>query len=352
LGISTLVNPEDYDLSLTLGGGEVRLLELAAAYGAFANGGQRVEPVLILDVTDAEGEVVYSARSGLGGRVLDERVAWLISDILSDNHARAPAFTTHSILQIGRPAAVKTGTTADYRDNWTVGYTPNLVVGAWVGNADNPPMVNISGVSGAGPVWHQFMRTVLRGQPAMSFERPEGLVQVEVCTLSGLLPTPDCPYTRREWFISGTEPTTYDTIYTRVELDAASGLPATGDTPQQQRAAQVVLDLPPQAHDWARRENLPLLADLAAAPREDGTAGEALIVTSPDAQSIFRINPGLPLDAQQIRVAAAGPPGLHDVTLFLDGQPLAMLSAPPFEAYWQIAPGEHTVRARGVTASG
>lgn len=352
LGMTTLNDPEKVDLSLTLGGGDVRLLELAAAYAAFANGGRAVSPVMILDVKDASGETIYSARSGLGGRVIDERVAWLISDILSDNNARAPAFTTHSILQIGRPAAVKTGTTTDFRDNWTVGYTPNLVVGVWVGNADNSPMLDISGVSGAGPIWHHFMRTVLRGQPELGFERPDGLVRAEVCALSGRLPTPDCPHTRREWFIEGTEPTEYDTIYRRIEIDTATGLPADGSTPPDRRQARIFLDLPPQAHDWARQQNLPLLADLphqsAAAPAGTGT----LIITAPDAQTIYRIDPSLPLSAQQIRIVAAGPPGLHDVALYVDDRLLGVFDAPPFEAYWMLEPGEHTVRAEGIRADG
>src|SRR5574341_103372 len=160
LGISTFGDPDNYDLSLTLGGGEVRLLEMAAAYGAFANGGSVVHPITIVDIANAEGNTIFEQHSGLGEQVLDERVASLITDILSDNLARALTYTTHSILQIGRPAAVKTATTTDFRDNWTIGYTPNLVVGVWVGNADNSSMINISGVSGAGPIWHQFMRRV------------------------------------------------------------------------------------------------------------------------------------------------------------------------------------------------
>ncbi len=350
LGITTFTDPEAYDLALTLGGGEVRLLELTGAYAALANGGQAVRPVMILEVTDAEGELIYTDESGLGEDVIDPRVAWLITDILSDNLARAPTFTTHSILQIGRPAAVKTGTTTDYRDNWTVGYTPNLVVGVWVGNAGNEPMVSISGVSGAGPIWHHFMRTVLRGQPELDFERPDGLVQVEVCSLSGLLPTPDCPYTRREWFIAGTEPDEYDTFYKRVVVDAATGLLADETTPPERLQEQVFLDLPPQAHDWARREGLPLLPDSLAAL---GTHGlDDLIIASPDAYNVYRVAAGLPLDTQKLHIVAAGPPGLHDVTIYLDGVPLTVIASPPFETWWVLEIGEHTVSATGVTAEG
>jgi penicillin-binding protein 1C len=355
LGMDTLADPGDYDLSLTLGGGEVRLLDLTAGYAAFANGGQLVRPVLITEVRDADGEVIYHDSSGLGERIIDERVAWLISDILSDNLARAPGFTTHSILQIGRPAAVKTGTTTDFRDNWTVGYTPNLVVGVWVGNADHSPMVNISGVSGAGPIWHQFVRTVLRGQPELAFEQPEGLEQAEVCSLSGLLPTPSCPYTRREWFIAGTAPTQPDNLWRRATIDVETGLPAAVDTPPERQSEQLFLDLPASAQDWARREGLALLpesAALADASDGDSAAQGELIVASPDAYTVYRIDPALPRDSQKLRVVVLGPPGLHDVTLLVDGQPLAIVTAAPFGAYWPLAEGEHTVSARGTLADG
>lgn len=350
LGIGTFADPSAYDLAITLGGGEVRLLELTAAYAAFANGGQVVRPVMILEIRDAAGEVIYAQDSGVGEPVIDPRVAWLIGDILSDNLARAPSFTSHSILQIGRPAAVKTGTTTDYRDNWTVGYTPNLVTGVWVGNADNKPMVNISGVSGAGPIWHHFMRTVLRGQPELRFEQPDGLVRVEVCSFSGLLPTPDCPYTRNEWFIAGTEPTRYDTFYKPAVIDTVTGLLANEDTPPERRREMVFLDLPPQAHEWARREGLPLLPDNLSTLASHGL--EELIIAYPDAYTIYRIAPGLPLDAQKIRIVAAGPPGLRDVTIYVDGVPLATVASPPFEVWWALQVGEHVMYATGITADG
>ena len=199
-----------FGLSLTLGGGEVRLLDLTAAYAAFANGGARVTPFAIQRVETLDGEAIWDHESG--GRsqesvsfqrssfsfehpassfqlpAVDPRVAYLITDILSDERARVPAFGQGNVLEIGRPAAAKTGTTTDWRDNWTLGYTPDLTVGVWVGNADNTPMKGVSGISGAGPIWHDFMRTVLRERPPLAFTQPEGLVRVEVCADSGLLP--------------------------------------------------------------------------------------------------------------------------------------------------------------------
>jgi 1A family penicillin-binding protein len=350
MGITTFTDPDRYDLSITLGGGEVRLLELTTAYAVFANEGRSVHPTGILEVRDADGEIIYRWRPRQDRQVIDPRVAWLISDILSDNLARAPSFGTHSILQIGRPAAVKTGTTTDYRDNWTVGFTPNLVVGVWVGNADYSPMVNVSGVSGAGPIWHHFVRQVLKGKPELAFERPDGMTRVEVCVLSGLLPTPDCPHTRLEWFIAGTEPTQADNIYRRVEVDAATGLPADESTPPERREWQVYLDLPPQAHEWARRNHLPLVPEALAVPHAS-TPGE-LMMASPDANTVFRIAPGLPGEAQRLRLVAVGPPGTRDVTILLDGVPLETRQTPLFEAYWPLEVGDHQVWAVGTDAEG
>jgi 1A family penicillin-binding protein len=213
-----------FGLALTLGGGEVRLLELTGAYGAFANGGYRVEPVLITRVEDSSGQVLKVWETSPGERVMDERVAYLISDILSDDFARISTFGEWSALNLTRPAAVKTGTTTDWRDNWTVGYTPDLVVGVWAGNANNEPMEHVSGVTGAAPMWHDVMEEMHKGRPVREFVEPEGLVRVTVCADSGLLPQEGlevgdsgsgrqparCPHTIEEIFIEGTEPTRVD----------------------------------------------------------------------------------------------------------------------------------------------
>ena len=277
----TTLNDLKRSISLTLGGDDAPA-GLAAARSLCQRQARR-RPVMI-DVKDASGETIYSARSGLGGRVIDERVAWLISDILSDNNARAPAFTTHSILQIGRPAAVKTGTTTDFRDNWTVGYTPNLVVGVWVGNADNSPMLDISGVSGAGPIWHHFMRTVLRGQPGL-VERPDGLVRV--CALPGCprltARTPGAKVVHRGHCRRNT---TRSTAVSR----STPRLACADGHPPDRRQARIFLDLPPQAHDWARQRP----AAAGRPPPVRRAAGTGMIITAPDAQTIYRIDPSLP----------------------------------------------------------
>lgn len=343
LGITTLTDTSRFDLSLTLGGGEVRLLELTAAYAALANGGYRVDPVLILEVRDREGNLLYEWKpAAQTNPVLDPRVAFLITDILSDNAARIPAFGAGSVLNLGRPAAAKTGTTTDFRDNWAVGYTPNLVTGVWVGNADNTPMVDVSGISGAGPIWNEFMRRVLRGQPEIEFSVPDGVVRTEVCATSGLLPTPACPKTRQEWFIEGTVPTEPDNLYQTFTLDARTGLLADATTPPEDREDRVYLVLPPEAHDWAIRQGIP--QPPVGAQIVGGEQVPARLL-SPDPYTIFRLSPQLPAGEQRIRFTVAVPTTTQSVAYVLDGSPLGTVEETPFDLWWPLKPGEHDLVA-------
>ncbi len=178
-----------YGLALTLGGGDVRLLELTAAYGIFDDG-RPLPTQAIVSIQDAEtGESLFNNRDAEGispsqrphpltlsrharPQVLSPRSAYLITDILADDVARQPAFGSNSILNLPFPAAVKTGTTTDWRDNWTVGYSTRRLVGVWVGNADNSPMVDVSGVDGAGPIWHDLM-LLAHPAPPPAFPRPD-----------------------------------------------------------------------------------------------------------------------------------------------------------------------------------
>jgi membrane peptidoglycan carboxypeptidase len=222
-GVQSLgTDPAQYGLSLTLGGGEVQPMEMAIAFGVFASGGYRVQPVMITRVVDSDGNLLYEAPGGQGEQVLDPRIAFMISDILSDNDARAPAMGIDSPLLLdGIVAAAKTGTTNDFRDNWTVGYTPHLVVAVWAGNTDNEPMAEgTSGLAGAAPIWNQFMTeayaltglALLLERPGLpplrsAFTPPASLEQRQVCVISTLRdPVPaeeGCSQTRSEWFRTG-----------------------------------------------------------------------------------------------------------------------------------------------------
>ncbi len=212
-GLSSLEPTDDnlkrFGLSVTLGGGEITLLDLVDSYGTFANQGVHVEPVSILKVEDKGGKVLEEKKDEKGKEVLGRDVAFLISHILSDNNARSLVFGTGSLLNIpGKTVAVKTGTTDDKRDNWAVGYTPSVVVGVWVGNNDNSPMNSAiaSGVTGATPIWNKIIKAALEGKGAEGFNKPDNVIAMEVDALGGGLPCKDLPK-RSEYFIKGTEPT-------------------------------------------------------------------------------------------------------------------------------------------------
>ncbi|KKS03286.1 MAG: Penicillin-binding protein, 1A family, partial [Candidatus Curtissbacteria bacterium GW2011_GWA2_41_24] len=162
-------NLKRFGLSITLGGGEVRLLDLTSGYATLANRGKYLEPAAILKVEDKNGKVLEEVKDRRAKQVIDEDITFLISHILSDNNARSLVFGPSSLLNIGgKTVAVKTGTTDDKRDNWAVGYTPSVVVGTWVGNNDNSEMDQkvSSGVTGATPIWNRVMSEILKNKSA------------------------------------------------------------------------------------------------------------------------------------------------------------------------------------------
>lgn len=217
MGISTFQDPSQYGLSLTLGGGEVRPFDMAVAYAAIANQGERVPLVAFLEITDWKGKELFRRNLDEDNsvRVLDPEAAFIISHIMLDNNARLQAFGGSSFLNVsGHPeVSVKTGTTNDRRDNWTVGFTADAVVVAWVGNNDNSPMSGaVSGVSGASPIWNKIMKETLdryEGEEGHSWpSQPAGVVGASVCATTGALPddnTQGCPQ-RFEYFYTGTVP--------------------------------------------------------------------------------------------------------------------------------------------------
>lgn len=217
MGISTWKDRSRFGLSLTLGGGEILMTEMAQVYGAFANGGYKMPLNPILRIKDASGAIVYENTCALYNedcpveRVLDERVSYLIAHVLSDNAARTPAFGPLSTLNIpGQQVAVKTGTTNNLRDNWTIGFTSDRVVSVWVGNNDNTPMSYVaSGITGASPIWNKTMRLTLSEKNPHVFPIPEGISTVAVCKTTNTLTCRGCPQTYEEVFITGTQPSVH-----------------------------------------------------------------------------------------------------------------------------------------------
>ncbi len=197
MGITSWEGQENrFGLSLTLGGGEVTMLEMAKVYGTLANKGLTTELHPILEVTDYRGSVLENNASGQSSQIISPEVAFILSDILSDNHARSQAFGTNSALNISDKAvAVKTGTTNDKKDNWTIGFTPSYVVVTWVGNNDGTPMHPqlTSGITGAAPIWREMMLTILKNRPNESFLKPNNIVSIPC-------------YGKIEHFVKGTEP--------------------------------------------------------------------------------------------------------------------------------------------------
>lgn len=176
MGITTLTQPERYGLSLVLGGGEVKLLDMTSAYGVFATQGLKVSPISVVKIEDTQGNIVFQEKKD-PKRVLSSSVAKLVNSILSDNQARAPMFGSQSPLLLeGQPAAAKTGTTQNSRDAWTVGYSPSIAVGVWAGNNNNAP-TSKPGVTLAAPLWHDFMEEALKKYPPKrDFEKPQPIL--------------------------------------------------------------------------------------------------------------------------------------------------------------------------------
>jgi len=356
LGISLLESPEDLDLSLALGGGSVNLLDLTRAYAAFSNGGYRLQTYLIKSITNTKGESLYENPPLSITRVFDKRLAWLITDILSDKDAREMGFGKNTILQLDRPAAVKTGTTTNFHDNWTIGYTPSLIVGVWAGNADNQPMRDVTGLTGAAPIWHQFLRSASVGTQPDTFERPSGLVSVKICKLSGMLPSPSCPYIKQEWFIEGTQPKNIDTLFHDVTLDLTTGKLANETTPLDAQRKILALDLPLEAENWATLNGYLLLRNLQypeqGSPYDQMTQPDQLVISNPPQNSLYRLSNKVPIESQSIRINASTNLSPLMVKIWLDNQLLVVIPYPPYEIWWRLQVGDHRLWAQAIQKNG
>lgn len=259
MGLTTLTDPKNYGLSLTLGGGEVRPYDMAVAFGVFANSGIKEPLLAITKVTDWRGKVYEETKPQdvelTGERVLPPDVTFLISHALLDNNARMQAFGESSYLNVKNhpEVSVKTGTTNDRRDNWTIGFTPQAVVVTWVGNNDNTPMSGaVSGVSGASPIWNKIMKATLDKAEKGVYDKnesghswpgqPDSIIGKTICAVDGLLPTgdagnPGCP-TRFEYFMEGTIPEKTTGQRMDIQIINSTQQQAGPDTPPDQVSTQ------------------------------------------------------------------------------------------------------------------
>lgn len=257
----------------------VSLLEATQAFGAFANQGILVgrqadhKPLAFLRIEDQSGKIVSQADPAQGKPVISSQLAYLITHVLSDEPARWPSLGHPNPLEIGRPVAVKQGQTQDSQEAWTVGYTPDLVVGVRISD----PVEDGNGAAApeaAASLWHAIIQQANRSRPSQAWSVPQGISNVSVCDPSGLLPSADCPTVVNEIFLNGNEPAQLDNLYQRLQINRETGRLATVFTPPELVEEQVYMVVPPEAEAWARQNGLPLPPEtydviLAAEPATD-----------------------------------------------------------------------------------
>lgn len=357
MGITTFTQEDRYDLAITLGGGEVRLIDLANVFAGFARGGIYKPFYAIDQITDDNGNVVYANKPGTGKPALGKnsrQIAYLISSILSDPKARIPAFGEKNPLVLSRPAAVKTGTTTDWHDNWTVGYTPDYTVGVWVGNNDNRPMDNISGIVGAAPIWNQFFEEFLKGKPAKQFDRPEKIKEVTVCALSGKLPDGLCPEKTTEIFIEGTEPKDVSKLHRKVKIDMRNGLVAGNGCPEEYVDSRIFIVYPPEVYTWAVEDGQEVIPQRFS-PLCNGTPQanprSFLEITHPRNQAVFETAP-LMVNNEAVIFEANTSPDIGKLTWYVDGTPVGTAATFPYSFSWTPVKGNHVVKSVGKTDGG
>lgn len=223
MGITTFGDPSRYGLSLTLGGGEVKMIDMTTAFSAFANKGVSHEAYGVIKVEDKDGKVLEEHKNDEGKRAIPEEIAFIISHILADNQARSDAFGTNSQLYIpGKVVSVKTGTTDDIRDNWTIGYTPSYLTAVWVGNNDNKPLNRslTSGVTGAAPIWNKIMKNLLKNKEIENLVAPDNVVSRATCVGPGEKKddgTMNCK-SQIEFYVKGTEPKNEDSKFVKGDV--------------------------------------------------------------------------------------------------------------------------------------
>lgn len=349
-------------LSLALGGGEVRLLELTGAYGAFMNEGHKIEPLAILKVEDNDGKIMEEITPEIGKQVITPEQAFLIADMLSDNQARSEVFGLNSLLNIANwDIAVKTGTTNDKRDNWTIGGNPHLVVGVWVGNNDNSPMLQVaSGVSGASPIWRKVLLAGLAGKPQVSFSQPEGIISASVDTISGMRAHDGFP-SRNEFFVKGTEPQD-DTVHVKLKICKGSDRLAT--------PSDVV------AGNYDEKEFVILKEeDPTAGPGQPNRWQEGILAWistqtdskyKPPTEYCSGVN-AAPLNVEfssprdrdsnlpKQQTIKFGVDSVHSISLMeleIDGVKVRSYTGPPYEYEVELTDGVHTLRAKARDVQG
>ncbi len=312
LGFESLEKgPGYYGIGLTLGNGEVTLLELVRSYSALARGGFFLKEKYIIELQGLKEQL--TEKSGNNGeikpaRVFSPEVSYIITHILSDNDARVPSFGYLSPMNLSFACAAKTGTTREFKDNWLVGYSPRFTVGVWVGNFDGSPMHNVSGIAGCGLLFKDIMLLLEAKTTQEEFKRPQDLIQAEVCPVSGLKASSSCPGFLEELFLPGTEPR--EECFVHEKEDSGVNL----------------------ADFINHREGL------------------NFEIRSPVEGDVFRMDNVLLGEYQRLKLEVSLPPWLEteEVEWIVDGRKISRVKY-PFFSFWKLEPGRHTVEAAAVT---
>ncbi len=336
-GFASLDQPAaHYGLGLTLGNGEVTLLELAQGYAMFARGGRSCV------ATSRLGGVVEQRQ------VFSPQTAFLVTAALSDEATRMRAFGPGNALMLNFPVAVKTGTSTNWRDNWAVGYTQKYTVAVWSGDFENRPLDQLAGASGAGPLFNRVMTRVTSRQgqaKPVAFSPPPEVVETTVCATSGSRPSADCPERRRLFLPKGQLPTHDCEHHRKLKLDARNGFLAGASCPSHfvtERAFEV---LPPQYAQWQAEHprRAPPTQYSPLCPRTGPAAG-AVVITWPRQGEVFVIEPGYARSTQSVALAAEADQAQAEVRWLMDGQEIARASIAK-RPLWALAPGRHRLEA-------
>ncbi len=333
---------EHYGLGLALGNGEVSLWEAARAYSGLSRGGVVRPLVPVLEAWTATGERLTPRRELRARRFADRRAVALVTHILSDNVSRARAFGLDNALRLPFPTAAKTGTSKGYSDNWTVGFTKERTVAVWAGNFDGTPMVQVSGITGAGPVFKRVMTRAMRSLTAQPLVDRDGLDSAAICPLSGGRAGPNCPAAMEELFVPGTAPTHDCAMHGTL----AEALPPELRARCLQLAAAEgrLVDLGLDFYDWAKNEGVqrePWLAAMCLGDRPE----EQARVLQPRRDGEFLLLSDLPLADQAIPVRVRASPSRGPLAVYVDGA-RALELEPPFAGHLPATQGRHVLEVR------
>lgn len=350
--------PDYYGLGLTLGSGEVTLLELVRGYSLFARGGFYERERIFKEISDSMGKVIECSFNDERRQVFSAQASYIITDILSDREARIPAFGRYGPLNFRFPCAAKTGTSKGFRDNWTVGYTPHYTVGVWVGNFDGTEMRRVSGITGAGPLFHDIMVYLNKGHQKEEFMRPGGIEEKYVCPASGILPNKHCPDTMNEIFLQGRTPSAVCNVHRMARIDIRTGCLADENSPAEFIRERVFEVYPPVYSEWMNAHNIkgiPLYGESENRkhPGKKQGMGDIANVFFSEKQNIpvilfpkdgdeFRIDPVLRREYQVIHFKAAVPENIREVSWMIDGRSKGK-SLYPFEYHWVLDSGSHSL---------